>query len=109
MWYRSRKTNKILYVTAGRIINNALGEGSFEALIEDDILVPVDNPTVIDVLRDTGSTKLATLRYKEIHHCSPREAKAGVRSLKQDMSGRKYEKRGRRNWKKSKEQQNVSH
>ena len=81
MWYRSTKTNKIIYSSAFRIVDNVFGEGTFFDLIQNGTLTPISNPTVIDVLRDGGSTVLATIRYRQIHGCDIREAREGVKLL----------------------------
>lgn len=85
-WYKSTYTNKIIARTAAKVTNNIFGVGTFDSYVEDGVLVPVDNPSVIDVLRDTRSKKLAVIRYQELHKCSAAEAEKGVAILKRDMA-----------------------
>lgn len=99
MWYRSTKTNKIIYSSASRIVDNVLGEGTFFDLIQDGTLIPISNPSVIDVLRDGGSTVLAAIRYRQIHGCDIREAREGVKILKRDMAKNSNREKGDQ-WKK---------
>ncbi len=99
MWYRSTITKKIVNGTSTFAIELIYGKGSFDKLIKDGILEVVENPSVIDVLRDTHSTNLAVLRYREIHNCDTKEAVAGVAALKKDL-GIKPGKRGKRREKK---------
>lgn len=99
MWYRSTITKKIVNSTSEYSINQIYGEGTFKKLI-GDILEPVENPSVIDILRDTHSTNLAVLRYQEIHKCDKKEAINGVIALKKCM-GFKPGKKGKRKEKKN--------
>ena len=99
MWYRSTKTNKIIYSSAFRIVDNVLGEGTFFDLIQNGTLTPISNPSVIDVLRDGGSTVLAAIRYRQIHGCDIRQAREGVKMLKRDMAKNTNGKKGDQ-WKK---------
>lgn len=99
MWYRSTKTNKIIYSSASGIVDNVFGEGTFFDLIQNGTLTPISNPSVIDVLRDGDSTVLAIIRYRQIHGCDIREAREGVKMLKRDMAIAKNGKKGDQ-WKK---------
>lgn len=85
VWYRSAVTHKVISESASQVIDNIFGPGTFQNYIAEGTLVKLENPSVIDVLRDTHSTKLATLRYQQIHKCDQKEARAGVKSLKKDM------------------------
>lgn len=107
MWYRSTITKKTVNSTSAFAINNIYGEGAFDKLVKDAVLEPLENPSVIDVLRETRSTNLAILRYKEIHKCTTREAVAGVTLLKKDM-GIKPGKKGKKKWKKRNAAKTVS-
>lgn len=101
MWYRSRYTGKIIHSSAAHLINNFYGEDAFEALIKNNVLLEAENPSVIDVLRDTHSLNLAATRYREIHHCTVKEAKFQTKKMKASMTNFKNNKRGRKNqWKK---------
>lgn len=101
MWYRSRYTGKVIHSSAAHLIDNIYGEGAFDQLVDLGDLREAENPSVIDVLRDTHSLNLAASRYREIHHCSVKEAKFQAKKLRADMASYKNNKRGRRNhWKK---------
>lgn len=98
MWYRSTISNKIVNSSSAFAIESIYGKGAFDKLISMDILKPIQNPSVIDVLRDTGSTNLAVLRYKEIHKCSHKEATTGVSLIRESMA-KHTKKRGKKFWK----------
>lgn len=85
MWYRSIFTNKIIRDTSFYTLDNICGNGTAERFIDQSILIPVENPSVIDILWETGSDVLAAARYREIHDCSLKEAVEGVKILKKDM------------------------
>lgn len=93
MWYRSEWTGKIIHSSAAKVINAFESPYAFDNAICAGFLVEV-TPSVIDVLRDTGSTKLAVLRYREIHHCDAREARRGIKLLKKAMA--RNQKKGRK-------------
>lgn len=98
MWYRSTLSNKIVNSSSAFAIESIYGEGAFDKLINLDILKPIKNPSVIDILRDTGSNNLAVLRYKEIHKCSHKEATVGVSLIRESME-KHTKKRGKKFWK----------
>lgn len=100
MWYRSTISNKIVNSTSAFAIESIYGKGAFNQLIRMEVLKPLENPSVIDILRETGSNRLAVLRYQEIHKVSRKEAVAGVSLLRKDMGNRK-KKRGKKPWKKN--------
>lgn len=101
MWYRSEETGKVIHSSAAHLIDNMYGEGAFENDIQASLLIPIENPNVIDVLRDTRSLNLAALRYRELHHCSVKEAKFQIKKLKADMASFKTGKKGhKKQWKK---------
>ena len=102
MWYRSIITNKIVNSYHFRSVDLIYGDGVSENLIKMDFLIPVENPSVIDILRDTHSDVMAMIRYREIHHCGIKEARNGVNAMKKDMA-RKYTPRKRR-WKHKKKE-----
>lgn len=93
MWYRSCYTGNVIHSSAAHLINNLYGEDAFDALVVTNILSKAENPSVIDVLRDTHSINLAVLRYREIHHCTVKEAKYQVKILKRDMASFKNNKK----------------
>lgn len=101
MWYRSLFTDKIVHESAKKPIDNLYGSGTFEFLVKTDFLAPNENPNIIDVLRDTDSTHLAVIRYREIHNCSIREAKRGVEILKRDLANFKKKGSNAKKWKKN--------
>lgn len=100
MWYRSTFTNKIVNSTSAFAIENIYGKGAFDKLITMGVLKLLENPSVIDVLRETDSVRLAVLRYQEIHKCSRKEAVIGVSLLRKDMNNH-TKKRGKKPWKKN--------
>ena len=86
MWYRSSFTKKIVSSTYFRTLNLVYGDGTTDRLISAGVLIPVKNPSVIDILRDNGSQVGAIMRYREIHECTLSEARDGVNMLKEDMA-----------------------
>lgn len=101
MWYRSMVTNRILHGSAARIINNLYGDGYFEKLVTSGVLTAMNSPTVVDVLKYSGSNTLANLRYREIFGCTFKEAQKGVNLLKKDIDkGQSKKKPHKKHWKK---------
>lgn len=94
MWYRSIFTKKIIRDSSFHTLDLICGEGTAERFIDQSILIPIQNPSVIDILQDTGSTVLAASRYREINGGTLREAVDTVEIMKQDMKrfGRKKKK-----------------
>lgn len=86
MWYRSIITRKLVSSTYFKTIDLIYGKNSAESLIKSGILIPVKDPSVIDILRDNGSEVGAIVRYREIHGCTLSEARDGVKVLKGDMA-----------------------
>lgn len=89
MWYRSVTTGKMIHSSSSRIVNHIFGEGVFDKLVVAGNLTPIEAPNVIDILRETKSSSLAIVRYHELHGCTYKEARKGVRALLRDMSGNK--------------------
>lgn len=85
-WYRSIITDKLISSAYFKTIELIYGEGTVENLIRSSFLLPVKDPSVIDILRDNGSEVAAAIRYREIHGCTLKEAREGVKTLKNDMS-----------------------
>lgn len=108
MWYRSKATNKVIHSSAARLYDNICGNGMFEGCVKSGYLIPIENPSVIDILRDTRSVHLAAVRYREIHHCSVKEAKIEVKKLKADMGSFNKSRKGQRKWKKKNTAKAVS-
>lgn len=109
MWYRSKATNKVIHSSAARLYDNICGIGMFDGCVKSGYLIPIENPSVIDILRDTRSVHLATVRYREIHHCSVKEAKIEVKKLKADIASFNTNKRGqKKQWKKKNTAKAVS-
>lgn len=102
MWYKSTVTEKVVHSSAAKLIDNVYGKEAFRNDVDSGIIIPIEAPSVVDVLRDTGSVHLAAVRYREIHHCSVREAKAEVKRLKADISAFNKPRKGQRGkWKKN--------
>ena len=102
MWYRSMVTNKIINDSSRHSVDNIYGDGTFDNLIKIDYLVEIENPSVVDILKENGSTAMAALRYREIHKCTLKEARQGVELILKDMTNLKNKKRGnKRQWKKN--------
>lgn len=89
MWYRSKATGKVIHGSVARVIDNIWGKETFNRLGDEGAFDRFE-PTVIDVLRDTGSTRLAVIRYRELHKCSAKEAKRMVDLLRGDMARKGY-------------------
>ena len=98
MWYYSNITKKIIHSSYMKNVDDIYGKGSFNTLIVTNILVPIDNPSIIDIFQQNGSLKLAAIRYRELHNCNLKEAYEGVKQLRGDMfrirnvEGRKWTK-----------------
>lgn len=100
MWYRSTVTNKIIHDSVSKVINAIYGKDAFQSDIEKGYLVPVEDLSVIDVLRDTHSTHLAILRYCEIHNCPMKDAKPIVKKMREDLPNFNRRKGYKKQWKK---------
>ena len=100
MWYRSKSTGKVFHSSTETLLDNIVGDGYFQRTVEAGWFIPVE-PTVIDVLRDTGSINLAVIRYRELHSdCDYTEAKRQVKILRSDMARFGNRKRRVKKWKK---------
>lgn len=99
MWYRSKITNKIIR-DCPYGVNNIFGANTFNRLIDEGILIPENNLSVIDILQETGSVVQGAVRYREIHGIGLREAKEAVEQIKQDMDKFKSKERTKKRWKK---------
>ena len=85
MWYRSKKTGKMIHKSSSRVVNHIFGDGYFDELVSREVLTPIDPPNVMDILREVGSESLAIVRYREIFNCSVASARKGVRMLKEEL------------------------
>lgn len=84
MYYRSKNTGKIVTDYAIRAVRDIYGIDR-ENLLRSKTIEPVENPSVIDCLRD-GNRVVAIKRYRELHECDLKEARAGVDLLEKDMA-----------------------
>lgn len=66
LYYKSTRTGRYLDEGDLLITKLALGEEEFECRIQEGILIPVEAPTVIDLLK-SGNRILAASRYRDIH------------------------------------------
>lgn len=86
MWFRSTITDKLVNSSYFRTLELVYGADTDTALIANGFLIPVENPSVIDILRDNGSEAAAVLRYREIHGCTLIEARTAVMAMKSDIA-----------------------
>lgn len=97
MWYYSRATGKIFPASCSEVIDFVLGEDTFLDLIGTQDIVrikPENNPSVIDILKNSGNISYAIDRYQEIHHCDAVEACFKVAMIALDMK-----EMGNKHWK----------
>lgn len=66
MYYKSKLTNKILTDSVRYAVDSVYGTGTFEDLINENVVTPVEEPTVEDCLH-YGTNSAACLRYRELH------------------------------------------
>lgn len=87
MWYRSKLSGKIITSGTATAIDLVHGDGQFNQMIEDGQIIPIDPPSVIDILRENGSIAAACQRYREIHpDADLKTARAAVGRLQCDMA-----------------------
>lgn len=89
MWYQSVYTGKFVRGSSNRLVDSIIGKGTFDTYVKSGILIKVENPSVIDILRENRSVVLAAVRYQELHNCSRKEAWEGVKLLKKSMASNK--------------------
>lgn len=85
MYYRSNVTGRIISDASIRVLDDVYGAGFVDEAISFGTIVPIENPSVIDCIRD-GTRVAAIYRYREIHKCGLLEARAGVDALEKDMA-----------------------
>lgn len=90
MWYRSEHTGKLISSNYFRTLDLMYGEGFVKELIVRGELIAVENPSVIDILKDNGSRVQAIIRYREIHGCDASEARKMVKTIKTDIVSLKH-------------------
>lgn len=86
MWYRSEHTGKLISSNFFRTLDLMYGKGFAKELISRGELVKVEDPSVIDILKDNGSRTQAIIRCREIHGCELSEARKMVKAIKRDMA-----------------------
>ena len=85
MYYRSNETGRIISDVSIRVLEDIYGDGAVETAIKLGTIAPIENPSVIDCIRD--STRVTAIyRYREIHKCGLLEARTGVEALEKDMA-----------------------
>lgn len=85
MYYRSSITNKIVSEKFTKSLNYIYGLGTVEKLVEEGTLIPIDEPTIIDCIKDGGGS-VATVRYMEINPDADwATASKEVRKIRKDM------------------------
>lgn len=91
-WYKSTITGKYFWEFEAKYIGNEIyGADHFDQLIENGILVPIDPPCVIDLLKQKREGAAAR-RYSDIHHVTISKAYNMLKRIKEDVE--KYENRG---------------
>lgn len=86
MWYRSKITGKIVHSSCLNVLKRIWGDSVLDGSFSCFTILDIVEPTVIEVYRDTRSSKYAIIRYRELHKCSVREARDAVELLKKDIS-----------------------
>lgn len=66
MYYKSKITNKILTDSVRYAVDSVYGPDTFEDLINESVVIPVEDPSVEDCLVH-GTNSAACLRYRELH------------------------------------------
>lgn len=88
MYYKTTTSNKIFNEHRLFILDDLFGPGVFKALVESGTLVPVANPSVIDLIKNNQIYEAAAL-YHEIHKESTlKESLDMVKRIKNDMKRR---------------------
>lgn len=92
MYYKSKLTNKILTDSVRYAVDSVYGTGTFEDLINESVVMPVEEPTVEECLVH-GTNSAACLRYRELHpECASfAEARSAVMDIRNRIkkSGKK--------------------
>ena len=87
-WYTSGVTGEPVSPVDMHALENIFGEryeAAKQCLIQEKILIPLENPTVIDILKKSGSVVKAGIRYSEIHHTGVLKSDMMVKKIKTDM------------------------
>lgn len=88
MWYRSTFSKKIFNSSSIDALNIVLGDTAAGWFIAHGMIIPIKDPSVIDILKDNGSEVLAMIRYRDIHGCTLSEAREMVKRIMLDMGMR---------------------
>ena len=97
MYYLSKNTDKIFTEEQINIVDDIYGKGEFKSCLETETFVPIEAPSVIDLV-NCKNMPAAAHRYKELHNCKLKEAYDAVYNIKRDIyrfnkkSGKKVEK-----------------
>lgn len=84
-YYKAAMSGKIFSERRVRILDDIFGEGSLEGWVHLGALVPVENISVIDFLKD-GDRANAAILYRDIHDCSLSQAVYQVKLIEDDMA-----------------------
>jgi len=84
MYYLSKNTDKIFTEAQISIVNDIYGEGELERCLETETFVPIEEPSVIDLIM-SKNMPAAAIRYREIHNCKLKAAYDTVYQMRRDI------------------------
>lgn len=83
-YYRSNATDKILCENSLKVLDDVFGDNTISRMMADGLLVTIESPSVVECIR-SGNLAAAFTRYRELHDCTPEDARKAVYIMRADI------------------------